>query len=271
MAAPKNDGMDKSRYIYTMRDLRRFYPPDREVLKGIHISMWPGAKIGVLGSNGSGKSSLLKIMAGVDDGFTGEARLTAGFSVGYLAQEPQLNPDKDVLGNVKEGLGEVATLVDRYNAVCDAMGEPDADFDKLINEQGILQDKIDAADAWNLDRNLEIAMDALRCPPSDSGVTMLSGGEKRRVALCQLLLSKPDLLLLDEPTNHLDAESVAWLERFLQNYTGTVVAVTHDRYFLDNAADWILELDRGSGIPYEGNYSSWLDQKRTRLAAEEKT
>jgi energy-dependent translational throttle protein EttA len=271
MAAPKNDGMDKSRYIYTMRDLRRFYPPDREVLKGIHISMWPGAKIGVLGSNGSGKSSLLKIMAGVDDGFTGEARLTAGFSVGYLAQEPQLNPDKDVLGNVKEGLGEIATLVDKYNAVCDAMGEPDADFDKLINEQGILQDKIDAADAWNLDRNLEIAMDALRCPPSDSGVTMLSGGEKRRVALCKLLLSKPDLLLLDEPTNHLDAESVAWLERFLQNYTGTVVAVTHDRYFLDNAADWILELDRGSGIPYEGNYSSWLDQKRTRLAAEEKT
>jgi energy-dependent translational throttle protein EttA len=271
MAAPKNDGMDKSRYIYTMRDLRRFYPPDREVLKGINISMWPGAKIGVLGSNGSGKSSLLKIMAGVDDGFTGEARLTAGFSVGYLAQEPQLNPDKDVLGNVKEGLGEIATLVDKYNAVCDAMGEPDADFDKLINEQGILQDKIDAADAWNLDRNLEIAMDALRCPPSDSGVTMLSGGEKRRVALCQLLLSKPDLLLLDEPTNHLDAESVAWLERFLQNYTGTVVAVTHDRYFLDNAADWILELDRGSGIPYEGNYSSWLDQKRTRLAAEEKT
>ncbi len=271
MAAPKNDGMDKSRYIYTMRDLRRFYPPDREVLKGINISMWPGAKIGVLGSNGSGKSSLLKIMAGVDDGFTGEARLTQGFTVGYLAQEPQLNPDKDVLGNVKEGLGEVATLVDRYNAVCDAMGEPDADFDKLINEQGILQDKIDAADAWNLDRNLEIAMDALRCPPSDSGVTMLSGGEKRRVALCQLLLSKPDLLLLDEPTNHLDAESVAWLERFLQNYTGTVVAVTHDRYFLDNAADWILELDRGSGIPYEGNYSSWLNQKRTRLAAEEKT
>jgi energy-dependent translational throttle protein EttA len=271
MAAPKNDGMDKSRYIYTMRDLRRFYPPDREVLKGINISMWPGAKIGVLGSNGSGKSSLLKIMAGVDDGFTGEARLTAGFSVGYLAQEPHLNPDKDVLGNVKEGLGEIATLVDRYNAVCDAMGEPDADFDKLINEQGILQDKIDAADAWNLDRNLEIAMDALRCPPSDSGVTMLSGGEKRRVALCKLLLSKPDLLLLDEPTNHLDAESVAWLERFLQNYTGTVVAVTHDRYFLDNAADWILELDRGSGIPYEGNYSSWLDQKRTRLAAEEKT
>ena len=271
MAAPKNDGMDKSRYIYTMRDLRRFYPPDREVLKGINISMWPGAKIGVLGSNGSGKSSLLKIMAGVDDGFTGEARLTQGFTVGYLAQEPHLNPDKDVLGNVKEGLGEIATLVDKYNAVCDAMGEPDADFDKLINEQGILQDKIDAADAWNLDRNLEIAMDALRCPPSDSGVTMLSGGEKRRVALCQLLLSKPDLLLLDEPTNHLDAESVAWLERFLQNYTGTVVAVTHDRYFLDNAADWILELDRGSGIPYEGNYSSWLDQKRTRLAAEEKT
>jgi energy-dependent translational throttle protein EttA len=274
MAGPKdnkNEGLDKSRFIYTMRDLRRFYPPDREVLRGIHISMWPGAKIGVLGSNGSGKSSLLKIMAGVDDGFTGEARLTPGFTVGYLEQEPQLDASKDVLGNVKEGLGEVATLVDRYNAVCDAMGEPDADFDKLIAEQSTLQDKIDAADAWNLDRNLEIAMDALRCPPADAGVEKLSGGEKRRVALCKLLLSKPDLLLLDEPTNHLDAESVAWLERFLQNYTGTVVAVTHDRYFLDNAASWILELDKGAGIPYEGNYSGWLEQKRARLQAEEKT
>ncbi len=271
MAAPKQDGMDKSRFIYTMRDLRRFYPPDREVLKGIHISMWPGAKIGVLGSNGSGKSSLLKIMAGVDDGFTGEARLTPGFSVGYLAQEPQLNHDKDVLGNVKEGVAAIAGLVERYNVVCEAMGEPDADFDKLLAEQADLQDKIDAANAWDLDRQLEIAMDALRCPPSDSEVTNLSGGEKRRVALCKLLLSKPDMLLLDEPTNHLDAESVAWLERFLQDYTGTVVAVTHDRYFLDNAAGWILELDRGAGIPYEGNYSGWLDQKRARLASEEKT
>ena len=271
MAAPKHEHMDKSRFIYTMRDLRRFYPPDKEVLKGVNISMWPGAKIGILGSNGSGKSSLLKIMAGVDDGFTGEARLTPGFKVGYLAQEPHLNPDKDVMGNVKEGVAELADIVDRYNAVCDAMGEPDADFDKLLSEQADLQDRIDAADAWNLDRNLEIAMDALRCPPSDAAIDKLSGGEKRRVALCKLLLSKPDLLLLDEPTNHLDAESVAWLERFLQDYTGTVVAVTHDRYFLDNAAGWILELDRGAGIPYEGNYSGWLEQKRARLASEEKT
>ena len=273
MAGPKNEHatMDKSRFIYTMKDLRRFYPPDREVLKGINISMWPGAKIGVLGSNGSGKSSLLKIMAGVDDGFTGDARLTQGFSVGYLAQEPELNPAKDVMGNVKEGVAELAGLVDRYNEVCNAMGDPDADFDKLLSEQGDLQDKIDAANAWDLDRNLEIAMDALRCPPSDASIEKLSGGEKRRVALCKLLLSKPDLLLLDEPTNHLDAESVAWLERFLQDYTGTVVAVTHDRYFLDNAAGWILELDRGAGIPYEGNYSGWLEQKRARLAAEEKT
>ncbi len=276
MAAPKsapnkNDSMDKSRFIYTMRDLRRFYPPDREVLKGINISMWPGAKIGVLGSNGSGKSSLLKIMAGVDDGFTGEARLTPGFAVGYLEQEPQLNPDKDVMGNVKEGVAAVAALVDRFNEVCNAMGDPDADFDKLLTEQADLQDKIDAAGAWDLDRNLEIAMDALRCPPGDAPVDNLSGGEKRRVALCKLLLSKPDLLLLDEPTNHLDAESVAWLERFLKDYTGTVVAVTHDRYFLDNAAGWILELDRGAGIPYEGNYSGWLEQKRDRLVAEEKT
>ncbi len=273
MAGQKNEHttMDKSRFIYTMKDLRRFYPPDREVLRGINISMWPGAKIGVLGSNGSGKSSLLKIMAGVDDGFTGEARLHQGFTVGFLAQEPDLDPSKDVMGNVREGVAELAGLVDRYNAVCEAMGQPDADFDKLLNEQADLQDKIDAAGAWDLDRNLEIAMDALRCPPSDADVTTLSGGEKRRVALCKLLLSKPDLLLLDEPTNHLDAESVGWLERFLQDYTGTVVAVTHDRYFLDNAAGWILELDRGAGIPYEGNYSGWLDQKRARLAAEEKT
>ena len=267
MAAP----LDKSRFIVTMRDLRRFYPPDREVLRGINISMWPGAKIGILGSNGSGKSSLLKILAGVDTEYQGEMRVTPGFSVGYLSQEPELDETTDVIGNVRQGLGELAGLVDRYNEVCNAMGEPDADFDRLLAEQADLQDKIDAGNAWDLDRQLEIAMDALRCPPSDADVSKLSGGEKRRVALCRLLLSKPDLLLLDEPTNHLDAESVGWLERFLQEYTGTVVAVTHDRYFLDNVAGWILELDRGAGIPYEGNYSGWLEQKRDRLAAEEKT
>ena len=257
-------------FIYTMRGLKRFYPPDREVLKGINLSFYPGAKIGVIGSNGSGKSSLLRIMAGEDDGFTGEARLTPGFTVGYLPQEPRLDPSKDVAGNVAEGVGEAKGLVDRYNEVCAAFGAPDADIDALLAEQADLQSKIDAAGAWELDRTFEIAMDALRLPPGDADVGTLSGGERRRVALCRLLLSKPDLLLLDEPTNHLDAESVAWLERTLQEYPGTVVAVTHDRYFLDNVAGWILELDRGAGIPWEGNYSSWLEQKQARLAAEEK-
>jgi len=257
-------------FIYTMRQLKRFHPPDREVLKGISLSFYPGAKIGVIGANGSGKSSLLRIMAGEDDGYTGEARLTPGFTVGYLPQEPVLDPAKDVLGNVEEGVAELKGLLDRFNAVCEAMGDPDADFDKLLAEQGDLQDKIDAANGWELDRTLEIAMDALRLPPGDADVASLSGGERRRVALCRLLLRKPDLLLLDEPTNHLDAESVAWLERFLKDYPGTVVAVTHDRYFLDNVAGWILELDRGAGIPWQGNYSSWLEQKQARLAQEEK-
>jgi sulfate-transporting ATPase len=259
-----------AQYIFTMRDLRRFYPPDREVLRGINLSFFPGAKIGVIGANGSGKSSLLKIMAGLDDGFTGEARLTAGFTVGFLPQEPQLDPKKDVLGNVSDGIAETKALVDRFNEVCAAFAYPDADFDALLAEQAELQDKIDAAGAWDLERTFEIAMDALRLPPGDMDVTLLSGGERRRVALCRLLLSKPDLLLLDEPTNHLDAESVAWLERTLQEYPGTVVAVTHDRYFLDNVAGWILELDRGAGIPWQGNYTSWLEQKQARLNAEDK-
>src|SRR5271154_254776 len=260
-----------AQFIYTMRDLRRFYPPDREVLRGINLSFYPGAKIGVIGANGSGKSSLLRIMAGLDDGFSGEARLTPGFSVGYLSQEPQLDETKDVVGNVADGVAEQRDLLIRFNEVCAAFGDPDADFDALLSEQSDLQTKIDAANAWDLERTLEIAMDALRLPPPDADVTVLSGGERRRVALCRLLLSTPDLLLLDEPTNHLDAESVAWLERTLQDYSGTVVAITHDRYFLDNAASWILELDRGHGIPWEGNYSSWLEQKQARLAQEEKT
>ncbi len=259
-----------AQFIFTMRDLRRFYPPDREVLKGINLSFYPGAHIGVIGSNGSGKSSLLRIMAGLDDGYTGEARLTPGFTVGYLPQEPELDATKDVVGNVSDGVAEQRDLVHRYNEVCAAFADPDADFDALLAEQGDLQTRIDALGAWELERTLDIAMDALRLPPPDADVTTLSGGERRRVALCRLLLSKPDLLLLDEPTNHLDAESVAWLERTLKDYAGTVVAITHDRYFLDNVASWILELDRGAGVPWEGNYSSWLEQKQARLAQEEK-
>ena len=259
-----------AQFIFTMRDLRRFYPPDREVLRGINLSFYPGAKIGVIGANGSGKSSLLRIMAGVDDGYTGEARLTPGFSVGFLPQEPELDPTTDVAGNVAAGIGGAAGLLARFNQVCDAMASPDADMDKLLTEQAELQDQIDAAGAWDLERTIAIAMDALRLPPGDAAIATLSGGERRRVALCRVLLSHPALLLLDEPTNHLDAESVAWLERTLQDYPGTVVAVTHDRYFLDSVAGWILELDRGFGIPWQGNYSSWLEQKQARLAGEEK-
>jgi energy-dependent translational throttle protein EttA len=257
-------------FIYTCHKLSRHYPPDRTVLENISLSFYPGAKIGVIGPNGSGKSSLLKIMAGLDDGYSGEARLTPGFTVGLLSQEPQLDPDKDVKANVMDGVAAVQSIIDRYNEVMAMWADPDADYDKIGKLQADLEDKIAAADAWSLERNVEIAMDALRCPPDDADVSTLSGGEKRRVALCRLLLSRPDLLLLDEPTNHLDAESVEWLERFLKEYAGTVVAITHDRYFLDNAAQWILELDRGRGIPFEGNYSSWLEQKQERLEREEK-
>src|SRR6516165_984168 len=259
-----------AQFIITMRNLRRFYPPDREVLRAINISMYPGAKIGVLGGNGAGKSSLLRIMAGEDDGYQGEVRLTPGFTVGHLPQEPVLDPGLDVAGNVALGVGPIKAVLDRYNEVCDAMADPGADFDKLLEEQGELASRLDAADAWDLDRTLDIAMDALRLPPGESSVTTLSGGERRRVALCRLLLSRPDLLLLDEPTNHLDAESVAWLERTLRDYQGTVMVITHDRYFLDNVTNWILEIERGRGYPFEGNYSSWLEQKRRRLAQEEK-
>ncbi|MEO5617844.1 MAG: energy-dependent translational throttle protein EttA [Candidatus Eisenbacteria bacterium] len=260
-------------FIYTMKALGKVVPPKREILKGIWLSFYYGAKIGVLGLNGAGKSSLLRIMAGQDPDFIGEAFIGKNFTVGFLEQEPKLDPNKTVLGNVQDGVGDKMKVVNRWNEVSARFAEPmsDDEMNKLIEEQGRLQDAMDTQNLWDLDRQLEIAMDALRCPAGDAEVTRLSGGEKRRVALCRLLLQRPDLLLLDEPTNHLDAESVAWLERFLKEYPGTVVAVTHDRYFLDNVAGWILELDRGAGIPWEGNYSSWLEQKRTRLQQEEKT
>ncbi len=259
-----------AQFIFTMRKVSKFIPPDREVLKDITLAFYPGAKIGVLGPNGAGKSTLLRLMAGIDDDYTGEAQLTDGFTVGLLEQEPQLDDSKDVQGNVMDGVGDVADLLARYDEILAAWADPDADFEKLGDEQAEVERKIEAAGAWDLQRTIEIAMDALRLPPGDSEVANLSGGEKRRVALCRLLLARPDLLLLDEPTNHLDAESVAWLERFLSDYEGTVVAVTHDRYFLDNVAGWILELDRGKGIPFEGNYSGWLEQKRARLEQEER-
>jgi sulfate-transporting ATPase len=259
-------------FIYVMKDLRKIVPPKREILKGIWLSFFPGAKIGVIGGNGAGKSTLLRIMAGVDREFLGEAWPADGVRVGHLPQEPQLDSTKDVRGNVEDGVSEVRALLTRFDEINAKLGEPldDDEMEKVLAEQARVQDAIEAVNGWDLDRTVEIAMDALRCPPGDTEVATLSGGEVRRVALCRLLLQKPDLLLLDEPTNHLDAESVAWLERFLKEYPGTVVAITHDRYFLDNVAGWILELDRGAGIPWEGNYSSWLDQKRQRLAIEEK-
>ncbi len=260
-------------YAFVMKDLRKVVPPKREILRGIWLSFFHGAKIGVLGANGSGKSTLLRIMAGVDDDFQGEAFPAAGLRIGYLPQEPQLDPARDVRGNVEEGVAEIRALLRRFEEVSARLAEPlgDEEMERLLAEQARLQDRIDAVNGWDLDHTVEMAMDALRVPPGDADVRILSGGERRRVALCRLLLARPDMLLLDEPTNHLDAESVAWLERFLKEYPGTVVAVTHDRYFLDNVAGWILELDRGHGLPWEGNYSSWLEQKQRRLAREEKT
>jgi energy-dependent translational throttle protein EttA len=259
-----------AQYIYTMNRVGKIVPPKRKILEDISLSFFPGAKIGVLGLNGSGKSTLLRIMAGIDTEIEGEARPQAGINIGYLPQEPQLDPSKDVRGNVEEGMGEMIEVLKQFNEVSEKFAEPDADFEALMAEQAKLQDFIDTHNGWEIERTLEVAADALRLPPWDADVETLSGGERRRVALCRLLLSKPDMLLLDEPTNHLDAESVAWLERFLHEYPGTVVAVTHDRYFLDNVAGWILELDRGRGIPWEGNYSSWLEQKENRLQMEQK-
>ena len=265
--------MASYQYIYVMKELGKVFPGGKELFKNIHLSFLPGAKIGVLGVNGAGKSTLLKIMAGVEKDFNGEAWAAEGARVGYLPQEPELDPKKTVGENVMEGAGEVKEMLDRFNEISNKFAEPmeDDEMAKLLEEQGALQERIDAVDGWSLDSKIEMAMDALRCPPSEADVTKLSGGERRRVALCRLLLQNPDLLLLDEPTNHLDAESVAWLEQHLQEYEGTVVAITHDRYFLDNVAGWILELDRGRGIPYEGNYSGWLEQKRKRLEQEERT
>ena len=259
-------------YIFTMRDLRKIVPPQREILKGIFLSFYPGAKIGVIGGNGAGKSTLLRIMAGVDHDFLGEAKPADGVQIGYLPQEPALDASKDVRGNVEEALQPIRDMLTRFEEISARFAEPmsDAEMQALLDKQAALQDRIEAANAWELDRTVDIAMDALRCPPSDAAISTLSGGEKRRVALCRLLLSKPDMLLLDEPTNHLDAESVAWLERYLKEFPGTVVAITHDRYFLDNAAAWILELEHGAGIPWKGNYSSWLDQKEKKLEVEEK-
>ncbi len=264
--------MASYQYIYVMNQLSKRFSSGRELFKNVSLSFFPGAKIGVLGVNGAGKSTLLKIMAGIETEFNGEAWSADGVSVGYLEQEPELDPSKDVEGNIMKGVGEVKALIDRFNDVSTRFAEPleDDEMNNLLEEQGELQEKIDAVGGWELERTIEIAMDALRCPPGNADVTKLSGGERRRVALCQLLLQQPDLLLLDEPTNHLDAESVAWLERFLKDYEGTVVAITHDRYFLDNVAGWILELDRGHGIPYEGNYTSWLEQKQKRLEQEGK-
>ncbi len=263
--------MASHQYVYVMQRLTKVFPGGREILKAISLSFLPGAKIGVLGVNGAGKSTLLRIIAGLDEDYGGEAWAADGIRVGFLPQEPELNERKDVEGNILEGVGETKAIVDRFNAVSARFAEPldDDEMNALLAEQGELQEKIDAAGGWELDRTIEIAMDALRCPPGDTAVETLSGGERRRVALCRLLLQRPDILLLDEPTNHLDAESVAWLERHLQEYPGTVILVTHDRYFLDNVTGWILELDRGHGIPYQGNYSSWLEQKEKRLAHEE--